>query len=365
MKWDMDEEEHSGNYIVRMAMIMGVAVVVILGAVLLYNREPSSGRGKNSQTQGNIAVTVTEPAQESLQPDKSEENVSSGGRTSDELDIWNEDYASVLEETPIPTQNEENDVTTDGNHTMITYADGTTTWITISNRIKHNDYQNRNFVYQTPVMKYYEDGELVSSMGVMVGEDQNYVDYIKLKEAGVSFVMIRVGRRNAVNGNLEQDAQFAQNMKNAQDAGLMIGVWFESYARDRDEAVAEAQYVTERLAEYELQYPVACVLKPISGDGTDRAKLLNKDQRTEYARTFMTTVEQAGYRTILAANKEYLILKIDLTKMEEDDIWLLQPGDTPDYPYRFSMWSYDSGGMIEGIEKDAGLIIAMKDLSGL
>ena len=365
MKWNMDEEERTGNYMVRAAMIMGISVVVILGIVLLYNKEPSSGHGnQNSQRQGNISATLTPEPAEAMQTDRNGSNVAMGGRTSDELDIWNEDYASVLEETPVPTQNAENDITTDGYHTMITYADGTTTWITISGRIKHNDYQDMNFVYQTPVMKYYADGEMVSAMGVMISEEQNYVDYIKLKEAGVSFVMIRAGRRNAANGTLEPDAQFAQNMKNARDAGLMIGAWFESYAKSNDEAAEEAQYVAEKLEGYDLQYPVACVLRPASGEENDRARLLNKDQRTEYALTFMTTLEQSGYRTMLAANKEYLILKIDLTRLADDDIWLLQPGDTPDYPYQFTMWAYDFHGSIDGIENDAELIIAMKDLSG-
>lgn len=361
MRWDTDDEERGGGYIVRMAMIMAVAVIAILSVVLFLNREPKkTGNGQNTNRVESATANDTPNISDS---DNANGQESSGGRTSDELDIWDEDYTTVLEETPTPTLVPQEDITTDGNHTMITYADGTTKWVTISPRIKRNDYQDMNFVYQTPIMKYYEDGTKVSFMGVMVSEEQNYIDYIKLKNAGVDFVMVRLGGRNAQTGELEQDTQFAQNMKNAADAGLLIGVWFESQAKSNEEATQEAQYVMEHLTEYKLHYPVACIHTPTADGESARTDLLGKDQRTEYALTFMKLLSQNGYATVLGANKEYLILKFNLTDIEEEDIWLLQPGDVPDYPYRYSLWSYDGTGSIDGIETAAEFIIAMKDLS--
>ncbi len=361
MKWDADEEEREGGYVFRMAMIMAVVVIAILSLVLFLNRDRNqSGRTQASQQADaqagnetpNIAPTAGAQAQSP-----------SDGRTSDELDIWDEDYSVVLEETPVPTQEPEEDITTDGNHTMVTYADGSYDWLTISPRIEHNDYQNSNFVYQTPIMKYYEDGVKISYMGMLVSEEQNYIDYIKLKDAGVEFVMVHLGGRDAQSGELYLDEQFAQNMKNAMDAGLSVGIWFESQAKDTVEAAEEAEYVLDYLSEYTLTYPVACVHTPTAYEESARTDLLGKAQRTECARTFMDVLEQNGYRTVLGANKEYLILKFDLADLEEEDIWLMQEGDLPDYPYFYSMWSYDGNGVIDGIEHTAGMIIAMEDLS--
>lgn len=361
MRWDADEEERESGYVVRIAMAMAVVVIAILSLVLFLNKDMNkSGRAPVSQQTDaqtgndtpNIAPTQGAP-----------EQGMSDGRTSDELDIWDEDYSSVLEETPTPTQEPEEDVTTDGNHTKVTYADGSSNWLTISPRIEHNDYRDMNFVYQTPIMKYYEDGVLVSYMGMMVSEEQNYIDYIKLKSAGVDFVMVHLGGRDAQSGELYLDAQFAQNMKNAVDAGLHVGVWFESQAKDTVEAAEEAQFVLDYLSEYTLTYPVACVHTPTAYEESARTDALGKAQRTECARTFMDLMEQNGFRTVLGANKEYLILKFDLADLEEEDIWLMQEGDVPDYPYFYSMWSYDGHGVIDGIEHTAGMIIAMKDLS--
>ncbi len=361
MRWDADEEERSSGYIVRVAMIMAVAVIAILCIVLFMNRDKGN-RAHRANADQVTAVLPNETPNISVSDDAAEQGTSDG-RTSDELDIWDEDYTTVLEETPTPTEKPEVDITTDGNHTMVTYADGTTDWLTISPRITHNDYQDANFVYQTPIMKYYEDGTKISYMGVLVSEEQNYIDYIKLKDAGVDFVMVHMGGRDALSGELVMDSQFAQNMKNAKDAGLPVGVWFESQAKDNDEATEEAMYVIECLSEYTLEYPVACVHTPTAHEASARTDILNKGQRTEYALTFMELLEQSGYRTMLGANKEYLILKFDLADLEEDDIWLMQAGDVPDYPYFYSMWSYDATGRIDGVENTAGMIIAMKDLS--
>lgn len=355
--WNMDDGERGGGYVVRMAMIMAALVVVILGAVVYMNREETSGRIATSQKEKGVSH-ISEPddtEDDSMKPQEHK-------RTSDELDIWDEDYTSVLEVTPeAEVEQEEHDITTDGNHSLITYADGTSEWVTISNRIAQNDYQDASFVYQKPIMKYYEDGKKISYMGVVLSAEQRYVDFVSLKDAGADFVMICVGRRDPGSGLLKLDSQFAQNMKNAMDEELQIGVWFASQAMTVEEAEEEAEFVLDQLLEYEVTYPVACVYEPT--ERKTRTDELDKKQRTEYVLTFMEQMEQAGYGVIFGANKENLILNLDLTLMEEYDIWLMQPGDVPDYPYAFSMWTYDNQGSIEGIAAETSLLISMEDLS--
>lgn len=353
----MDDGEQGGKYIVRMATVMTVMVAAILGIVLYANKGNDTGRTSRSGIRVSNISESAETQEDQMAP------AYGNRRTSDELDIWDEDYTAVLEVTPQPTkQPEGNDITTDGNHTMITYQDGSTEWVTISTKIPHNDYMDAAFVYQTPVMKYYADGMKSSYMGVMIEEAQKYVDYVGLKEAGVDFVMICVGKRDEKTGELKADAQFSQNMKNALDEELQVGVWFCSQAKNADEAKEEAEFVLAYLKEYEVTYPVACVFEA-SEYGDSRTEELGKAQRTENALIFMEAMEEAGYGVMLGANKEYLILKFDLTELEEYRVWLMQPGDVPDYPYFFSMWSYDAAGTIEGVAGDVGLLISMEDLS--
>lgn len=351
--FDMNDHDKSGGFVVRMAMTMAVMVVIILGVVLYMNRDRASGHNFVRKKEVSHISESDETEDDSMKPQEVH-------RTSDELDIWDEDYTAVLEVTPEPeTEDMENDVTRDGNHTMITYRDGTTAWVTISNSIARNEYQDASFVYQKPVMKYYEDGKRISYMGVMVEASQRYVDYVELTKADVDFVMICVGGRDPGSGLLKKDAQFAQNMKNALDQDLQVGVWFSGQAKDADEAKEEAEFVLEQMEEYEVTYPVAYITE--ASERATRADELDQDTRTENAITFMDTIAQSGYGVMLGANKEYLIQKYDLRQLEEYDIWLMQPGDVPDYPYAFSMWTYEIGS-IEGIASETGLLISMKDL---
>ena len=48
---------------------------------------------------------------------------------------------------------------------------------------------------------------------------------------------------------------------------------------------------------------------------------------------------------MIYGNKEWLIKEVDMSKLTAYDVWLSQPADIPDYPYKF----YDFEGSVDGI----------------
>ena len=53
------------------------------------------------------------------------------------------------------------------------------------------------------------------------------IDWKQVKESGVEFVMVRLGyRAYGESGSLVLDAMYEQNVKNALEAGLQVGVYF-------------------------------------------------------------------------------------------------------------------------------------------
>lgn len=80
---------------------------------------------------------------------------------------------------------------------------------------------------------------------------------MKLKKAGVDFVMLRVGARGYGSGQIVLDDYFVDNIKRATDAGLQIGVYFTSQAITEEEAVEESNIVLENIKDYKITYPVA------------------------------------------------------------------------------------------------------------
>ena len=232
----------------------------------------------------------------------------------------------------------------------------------ISPYLPKHEYDFTRLVYQSNLMKYYEDGKLVSFVGADISKYQDYVDFGKLKKAGVDFVMLRVGARGYGSGQLVLDEYFAENIKRASDAGLEIGVYFFSQAISNEEAVEEANMVLENIKDYEITYPVAFDMEYIENDAS-RIDSLSKSEKTEITKTFLDTIQNAGYKAMLYGDKEWLLKDIDLSKLTAYDVWLSQESDIPDYPYRFTMWQYTKKASIDGIAGYADLNISFIDYS--
>ena len=120
--------------------------------------------------------------------------------------------------------------------------------------------------------------------------------------------------------------------------------------------------VLECLGEYEITYPVAYDMELVPND-TSRIDGLSKSERTKITKAFLDTVGNAGYKTILYGNKEWLIKKIDMSKLTAYDVWLSQAADIPDYPYKFAMWQYSTQGSVDGIAGPVNLNISFIDYS--
>ncbi len=174
------------------------------------------------------------------------------------------------------------------------------------------------------------------------------MDFVKVKKAGIEFVMLRVGARGYGTGQLILDEYFNDNIKRATDAGLDVGVYFFSQAITPEEAVEEANMVIESLGEYQISYPVAFDMELIEND-TARTDSLTRAERTEITKAFLDTISAAGYKTLIYGNKEWLLKEIDMSKLTAYDVWYSQGADIPDYPYKFGMWQYSFQGSVDGI----------------
>ena len=205
-------------------------------------------------------------------------------------------------------------------------------------------------------MKYYENGKNISYMGVDISKETGLVDFVKLKNAGVQFVMIKVGARGYGNGQLTVDDTFTDYIQKASEAGLDIGVYFYSQAITKEEALEEANLVYENIKDYHLVYPIAFDMEKVSGDAA-RTDFLTREEKSNLALVFLDALKNVGYKGIIYGNKEWLIKEINLSTVGAYDIWLSQEGEKPDYPYKYSMWQYTQSGTIDGINGDANLDI--------
>ncbi len=348
---DYNEKETS----LTPTMIMTIGAVtlfvgIILGVVVFLNSD-SNGRN-NANYAGNSVVAST--AESAVT-----EGIGNSNLTPGDLNFWDMYPEKTAEPTatPKPAEDKETDPSKDGKHTLITYADGSEEWVLISPNLPKHIYDFTKLVCQSNLMKYYENGKKISYVGVDISQEQDYVEFSKVKKAGIDFVMLRAGVRGYSSGLLGLDEYFLDNLKRATSAGLDVGVYFSSQAITVEEAREEAEMVIQNLKEYDVNYPIAFCMEKIDYD-IARTDALTRSEKTEIALTFLQEVETAGYKSILYGNKEWLLKEIDMSKLTSFDVWLSQTQDIPDYPYNFAMWQYDYEGSVDGIVGDVNLNIS-------
>ena len=105
-----------------------------------------------------------------------------------------------------------------------------------------------------------QDGSdfLYLEKGTEVSKFQNEsgpIDWNAAKKDGLDFVMVRLAY------GTREDSYFDSNVKGAQKAGIKVGVYLCSTAKNMTEAMAEAELTLKKLKPYKLEYPVAYELE--------------------------------------------------------------------------------------------------------
>ncbi len=189
--------------------------------------------------------------------------------------------------------------------------------------------------------------------GIDVSRWQEDIDWEKVKNAGVEFVIIRCGYRGSVSGTLVEDGWFQKNIRGAKAAGLEVGVYFFTQAIDEKEAVEEASAVLALVQEYDLNLPIYIDTESAGGNG--RADGLDVETRTLVCDAFCRTVVNAGEQAGVYASRNWFYNKLNADQLNKYETWLAEYVSTPQYTGYYTMWQYTSKGQIDGINGNVDL----------
>ena len=161
--------------------------------------------------------------------------------------------------------------------------------------------------------------------GIDVSKWQGDIDYKKVKNTGIEFIIARIGYGMYEN---QKDKKFEDNYNGAINNNIPIGVYLYSYALDENDASKEADVVLKWLKNRKLNLPVYYDIE-------------DKSQRT--------------------------ISKSTLTKMcevveKKYTIWVAQYNNKNTYNGKYDMWRYTSKGKINGINGNVDMNILYKDI---
>ncbi|MBO7530624.1 MAG: glycoside hydrolase family 25 protein [Lachnospiraceae bacterium] len=182
--------------------------------------------------------------------------------------------------------------------------------------------------------------------GIDVSSWQGDIDWDKVRQSGIEFVIVRAGYRGSVTGAIVKDKYFDANVSGAQQAGLQVGVYFVTQAVNEAEAVEEASAVMEMCAPYDLELPIYL---DVEGSNGGRGDQIDKDTRTAVCEAFCRTLENAGQSGGVYACRYWLTTNIDASRLDRFNVWLAEYRSTPLYNGYYSMWQYTSKGHVDGI----------------
>lgn len=182
-----------------------------------------------------------------------------------------------------------------------------------------------------------------TKIGIDVSTWQGDIDFNALKNAGVEFIIIRVGGTRGTNGEYFLDSKFEQNIKNANQYGIPVGIYFYSYADSIESAKKDAKWVIQQIKNYQVDLPIAFDWEEWAYFNDYHLSFFGL---TSMAEAFLQTIEDAGYKGMLYSSKLYLENIWFPTKY---DIWLAHYTHHTDYQnYRF--WQLCDNGIVDGIQ---------------
>ena len=183
--------------------------------------------------------------------------------------------------------------------------------------------------------------------GIDVSEWQGKINWEKVKDSGVEFVIIRVGGRGTVKDTVFADENAQDYYEGAKAAGLKVGAYFFSQSITVDEAIAEAEFTLEQIEDWKVDMPVVYDWEYV--DEYARTAKVSDRMLTDMAKAFCDTVAEEGYQPMIYFGRSQSMDMLILEELVDYPFWLAMYTTIMDYPYKIDMWQYTEKGSVPGI----------------
>ena len=179
--------------------------------------------------------------------------------------------------------------------------------------------------------------------GTDASKHQGAVDFIKMRQAGVEFVIIRAGYGET------EDKMFTAYINAALMAGLMVGVYWFIYAKGNDGIEKNADKFEQVIRPYKDK--ITCgTWADWEYDSDKRAGYLTNKQRSDMVNYFCQIMSKYGYETGIYANQDYIQNKFTPDLIKKYPLWYAKYSKSmgpaayrgkDGHPY---IWQYSSNG---------------------
>lgn len=246
----------------------------------------------------------------------------------------------------------EYDVNTPGDYNLVFKGEDSSNNISESNFVLHvkepsNESNNskKDFFPMYPFEDFISEYKKSNTkIGIDISHYQGDIDFEKVKNAGVEFVYIRVGRGGGVGKEPVLDTKFKQNIKGFNKVGIPVGVYFYSYATSKKEAERDAKWVLKQIKNYKVDLEVAHDFEDWNDYNEYNLSFYNLSQIGE---SFNNEIKKAGYNGMLYSSKYYLE---NIWFKTNYPVWLAHYTTETNYEGKYKVWQISDSGEVDGIK---------------
>lgn len=214
--------------------------------------------------------------------------------------------------------------------------------LNVRKKPKSSTSNNNSFVKFSDLVEKYKTDK--TKMGIDISHWQGNIDFQKVKEAGVEFVYIRVGRGNGIGGEYVIDKKFEKNIEGFNKVGIPVGVYFYSFANSVQDATEEAKWVLQHIKNYDVDLEIVFDWENWS---SFQEFDLSFKKLTNLASSFGKVVKNKGYQAMLYSSKNYLE---NVWYPVDFPVWLAHYTDNTDYSGEYKVWQLCNNGRVDGID---------------
>ena len=192
---------------------------------------------------------------------------------------------------------------------------------------------------------------------------QGRIDWDKVKASGlVSGVMLKAVSTNRKlskrKDGLYIDPTFERNYSECKRLGIPCGVYYYTYATDKQMADAELALLKTALTGKTFELAVSVDVED------NKIKKLSTQALTDLAAYALGTIERWGFYALLYVGLYFAQTELYMggAALKKYDVWLAAYRDTKPTPsWSFGMWQYTSTASVPGVSGNVDLSHAYKD----
>ncbi len=201
------------------------------------------------------------------------------------------------------------------------------------------------YLYIDEIISKYKNDK--TSIGIDVSKWQGNVDFKAVKDAGVEFVIMRIGSQRDPSEEISMDVKFKEYYKAAKDVGLSVGVYVYNTAISKEDGIKTARWVMKELNGDKLDFPIAYDFESWTNYMDYKISL---HTLSEAYKAFEKELQNNGYDAMLYGSKFYL--ENVWIGYENSKVWLAHYTSETDYKGNYMMWQMTSLAKIDGITEN-------------